>query len=730
MPAEKNIGYFLFELGAEELPSGQITNISNHIKNGLTNTLNEAGLDGFNIETYSTPRRLVWIINNLNLDTVRKELEIKGPPETIAKAADGTLTAAGQGFLKRNNLSEKEVFSQDGYLCAKQIIEGKNAKAILEEKIPELVASTTGTRFMRWAYGDLKFARPLQWLLAIVVKPNKDFEILNFQIEGLVASNKTRGHRFLSSEDLVINSKEDLFTKLELAGVCLDNEKRREKIINDANKLAQSVAATVVFNDSLLDELVMITENPAPILCQFNSQFLSVPDCVLKTVMIHHQRYLPLEKDSKLTPYFITVSNNPLSQAIANIKEGNEKVIVPRFKDAEFFVAEDSKLSLVDRLTKLDKVNFLKGTFLQKSQRLEKIVKHLIEELKPNFSANPDKELDDSLDEQNIQNIIEAAKLAKADLTTNLVFEFTELQGEIGGIYAEKQGHNKVTAAAIAEHYRPRFADDQLPNNIGAKLISIADKIDNIVCAFALGKIPSGSADPFALRRQANGLLETIIHGRLLINTATLVDLVVDLQKADFGSGNMITKIKGRGEERREVQVPELEWDNCHNLVKDFLTSRLPFVFEIYHKNTDINKAVLAKPNALTELNKRHMMIHLLNSLRTEQKFTDLVAATTRIINISKAAAVDSKIDTKLFELDYEKQLFNVVQKLEINGQQNLAYIPLIDKGLLLEAAQPINQFFDNVLVNAEDEKIKENRKALVSYASKVFAEIADFSLL
>jgi len=728
--ADKNIGNFLLELGAEELPAGQISNISNHIKTELLKALDSAEISYKEVKQSSTPRRLFWSINDLSLEVEDKEVEIKGPPEKIAKAEDGSFTQAALGFAKKNNLEESALEFKDGYLYAKQTIKGQSAESVLETALPVILSNTPGVRFMRWADGEVKFARPMQWILALIVSA-KGKKVLNFNVEGLKAGSISYGHRFLGPEAFEVTSYDQYYSQLEKQGVFLDQEARKKKIIEESKKLAASVKGEVIFSDDLLDEVILITENPSPILCEFDTAFLKVPDCVLQTVMINHQRYLPIQINGKLSQYFIAVSNNPLPAARENIKSGNEKVIVPRFKDAEFFVEEDMKKTLKQRTLELSRLNSIKGTMEAKVKRLEKITAKLVADLKPSYNdKNPAKLKEDKLDADTVK---EATLLCKADLGTNLVFEFTELQGEIGGIYAEKEGYSKAVVTAISEHYKPRFAGDEPAKTIAGKLIAIADKLDNIVTSFALGKIPSGSADPFALRRQANGLLETVLHGHMILNLEDLVTYVVKIQEEEFGSGEMITKMKGRGEKRQEIQVPELEWDSCANKVIEFLEQRLEFVFSISHKDANIVKAILAKPHPFQELNKRHMMYHTVLDLKQEKNFADFVAAVTRISNIAKTETPvlsPDSINDKLFEGNYEKELLELVKPLDVNGSQNSSYEPILSSKDILKTVEPINKFFDNVLVNAEDEEIKKNRKALVAYADTVFKEIGDFSLL
>ncbi len=735
---------FIFELGAEELPSAQIKTISNHIKSKIENALIEAGMNFAETYTSYTPRRLFWEFQAINLDNEDKVEIIKGPPEKIAKNDDGSLSKAALGFAKKNQLQEEDLFFEDAYLCAKQTIKAQNIEEVLQVAIPEAIATTPGTRFMRWAAGDLKFARPLQWLVAVLDKGDEN-QIIDIEIENIKSSNKSFGHRFLAPEPIEIKNREQYFAQLESQAVVLDFEKRKAKIIEEAKKLAQEVSGQVVLDDDLLEELCLITENPEAILCEFERKFLKVPDVVLKTVMVSHQRYIPIESneleenapnDRKLLPYFIAVSNNPKTEAKHNIKSGNEKVIRPRFNDAEFFTKEDLKIKLEDRVEKLSKLNFLKGNLKEKTKRIEMLSLFLINKLKGNYANNPAKNPLDQLKPESSQLILEAASLAKADLTCNLVFEFTELQGVIGGIYAARQGKDPVTANAIKEHYKPCFAGDDEPNNIGAKIISIADRIDNIVCAFALGKIPSGSADPFAIRRQANGLLEIAIHGHLIFDIEDLIDYSIELLQKDFGNGDMVKKIKGRGEKRQEIELPELEWENSRSKLVEFFEQRLEFVFEEFHKHKEINKAVLSRPGALKELNKRHMMIHTLVDLKDRPgDFANFTEAASRILNISKkelSSKTDfkGKIQADLFELEQEKDFYQAISKLEKTHNQNDEYKPILSSNDIFDLTEPINQFFDNVMVNTEEEKLRDNRKALVAYAGSLVQELGDFSLL
>jgi glycyl-tRNA synthetase beta chain len=729
---EKDFGDFILEIGAEELPAGQIEAISSHIKSELAKLLADNKLAFEAINTMSSPRRLFFEIQSMQLLSPDRSLEIKGPPEK-AGFIDGKFTQASLGFAAKNNLSAQDLLLKDGYVYGKQFIKGIEAERLLASALPDILSNVPGERFMRWAAHDIKFARPIEWISSLIIKANDEACPVDFELAGLVASHSSYGHRFLDNGSFEIKSKVQYLDELRKRGVYIDKAERRKRIINESQRLAESINGEIIFEEKLLDEIANITENPSPVLCGFDEKFLEIPELVLTTVMIVHQRYLPIKDKAtgRLMSKFIAVSNNPLKGAVENIRKGNEKVIIPRFKDAEFFVREDLQLSLEARLEKLAKVNFQAGNMLDKAKRLQKIAGYMAGELASTFNeANPANTAKETIDKEHQKQILEAALLAKADLTTQLVFEFTELQGEIGGIYAARQGKSPRVSTAISEHYRPRFAGDQIPSTIGGKILAIADKLDTLVCAFAAGKIPKGSADPFALRRQANGLLEILLHSHLIIDVAKLVDQIVDFCAAEFGQGRTFIKTRGQGDKAKTVEVPEFDWEAARTGVKEFLEQRLEFVFELCHPQADINKAILASGKVLEELNTRHMMLHPLMDFKSHKDWAGFIEAAKRINNIIKNSQVSSSPEANKFVSDYESNLHETVKNFETKINQEARYSPLIKPEDLLLLIKPINEFFDKVLVNDPDEDIKTNRLALVSYANSVLKRVADFSLL
>lgn len=720
---------FILELGVEELPAGLVRGISEHIKNSIANLLKENEIAFKEIENQYTPRRLFFCVHELEAQVADKELEIKGPPEKIAVQGSGntlTYTQAALGFAKKNGVEESQLTVKDGYVYAKVFVKGVSSQKLLEENLESILNSVPGERFMRWANGEVKFSRPIQWL-ASVIYDEKSCETLSFNLENLASANKSYGHRFLGPEAFEIKSREQYINELRDKGVYIDVAERKQVIRTKSEELAKSINGKVEIDEELLDEVANLVENPTPVLCEFDKQYLEVPECVLVTVMAVHQRYFPVyDSNSKLLANFITVSNNPLPEAKQNIKSGNEKVIIPRFKDAEFFFKEDSKLSLEKRLEKLEKINFQAGNLFQKAQRIQKISEFLAKELSAKYDLNPAKLVDENLDAESQKNISRAALLSKSDLTSQMVFEFTELQGEIGGIYAAREKEAQQVADAISEHYRPRYAGDNIPSNIGAKIISVADKLDSIACIFALGKIPKGSADPFALRRQANGLLEIIIHSHFILDVDKLIDFSIDLAKAQFGSGRKITKTRGKGDNKKVIETDEFDWEEARANVKDFISQRLEFVFAINHKDLETNKAVLASPETLTKLNTKHMMIHYVMSLKEDSRWSELLEALTRISNIGDKT-LGLEVDEAKFTDASEKEFFSALKDLNSEFDKEIINEVNIDREKIFALIKPIHKFFDNVLVNDEDQDIRKNRHSLVNFANSLALKIADF---
>ena len=706
---------FFLEIGVEEIPSSLINSIKDFIENGINDLLKVHGLDCLNSVSHGSPRRLFFEINGLNETSQDEQIILRGPASKIAitVAEDGSksFTSVALSFAKKNNLTENDLYEENGYLYGKSLVKGKSLKCILEDGLYGIIAKTPGKRFMRWANNESKFTRPIEWINCFIVNPRTHSrEDINFKFEDIHSSKFSYGHRIYGKKAFTFNNSEEYLAKLRAENIILKTEERKASIIKQANLLANSINGKALLDDELLEEICGLIESPKAVLCEFSEKYLEVPALILKTVMKVHQRYIPIapgNNPNALSHYFIVISNNPETLAEKNIRAGNEKVIIPRFEDACFFLKEDAKTSLENRLSNLKKINFLVGNMEDKAKRLQKMVAELISELGNNSISQ-------EINPEQHSEILKAAILAKSDLDTQLVFEFTELQGEIGGIYAQREGLSDTISKAISEHYMPRFAEDKEPESLGGKLIAIVDKLDNIITYFAAGKIPKGSADPFALRRQANGILQIIIHGGLKLDLEKFIKSFIEknpilLENSEYSKENLIEKV-------------------C-----EFLEQRLEFVFSIYHEDSLINRSVLKTTKALTQLDLVHQKIHFLNKLKDDNRFTAFIQAANRVINMCKSFSgkdFNLEIKTELLHEAVEKNLLNQLETF--NAKFNKSIDEDIDSigDTLLELNSPINEFFDKVLVNDPNPEIKTNRQNLLYFAKDALERIADFSIL
>ena len=488
--------YLLLEIGVEELPSrfGQTT--LDQIENNLSKLLKEERINFDNIEKYATPRRLTFVIKNLADKATDLEEEVKGPAKKIAVDADGNFTKPALGFMKSKGLDPENVyFKQLGnaeYLFGTIKQEGKHTSEVLKTIVPEAIKNVTFPKAMRWGGKNMRFARPIRWMVALL-----NNEVLDIDLEGIKSSNITRGHRFLGEKEFEVNSVEEYFEKLDKNFVVLDQHKRKEMIREQAIEVAKSLGGEVELDEDLLEEITFLVEYPTAFYGEFDEEYVKLPKEVVTTPMKEHQRYFPVLKDGKLLPNFIAVRNGD-SNRIDLVKAGNEKVLRARLADALFFYHEDTKKPLESFVDKLQTVVFQAklGTVYDKTLRIEKLSQVILNELNMTESK---------------ENTLRAAKLCKADLVTNMVFEFTELQGIMGRDYAQVSGENEEVCQGIFEHYLPRFAGDILPETNTGIALSIADKLDSIAGFFAIGIKPSGSQDPYALRRQALGILSILL---------------------------------------------------------------------------------------------------------------------------------------------------------------------------------------------------------------------------
>lgn len=669
---------YLLEIGVEELPCNFIPLAQKQLVSGFEKFIKDNGLFFSNIKTFATPRRLTVLIEGLpdKKDNITKF--VKGPVSNIAYDNNGVLTPAGLGFAKKNNVNPQNLFIENNYLMAKIEEKGKTTKELLEQNVSKIISSLNGSHFMRWADFDVKFQRPVRWLVSLFNNEEAKISFLD------VTSGKTsRGHRFanMSVPVDIDNYEKELYD----AKVIADFDKRKAEIVKSATAAAQSIGAEIVFDEDLLDEVTNLTEWPVPVICDFDEKYLRVPDKVTVTVMAVHQRYFPLYKDGKLLNKFITMANFVGKDGFDNIKAGNERVVVARLEDGIFFFEEDTKKPLELYLDNLKDMTFQKGmgSMYDKTLRVIELSKNLAEET-----------------ETPVETVERTAKLCKADLATSLVFEFTELQGFIGCDYAKHCGEKQEVAEGIKEHYFPLNATGEIANGIEGKLVGIADKVDTVTVIFASGAKISGSQDPLGVRRAALGVLKTILNGNVNINLTKLIKKSIELLPVNIENS-----------------------DELFNKIYDFFVQRLIILLSDSYK-TDILDACISATDVLADLKGFINKINTLVEIVKRPDFTILNEAAGRIIRIIKDKEINELPSEDLFKDDCEKVLYDFIRTIDEKSKSTI----LADE--LSKCCEKISNFFDKVLVMDKDENVKNNRLKLLTLVKTKFEKICDFSKL
>ena len=680
--------YLLLEIGVEELPSrfGQTT--LDQIENNLSKLLKEERINFDNIEKYATPRRLTFVIKNLADKATDLEEEVKGPAKKIAVDADGNFTKPALGFMKSKGLDPENVyFKQLGnaeYLFGTIKQEGKHTSEVLKTIVPEAIKNVTFPKAMRWGGKNMRFARPIRWMVALL-----NNEVLDIDLEGIKSSNITRGHRFLGEKEFEVNSVEEYFEKLDKNFVVLDQHKRKEMIREQAIEVAKSLGGEVELDEDLLEEITFLVEYPTAFYGEFDEEYVKLPKEVVTTPMKEHQRYFPVLKDGKLLPNFIAVRNGD-SNRIDLVKAGNEKVLRARLADALFFYHEDTKKPLESFVDKLQTVVFQAklGTVYDKTLRIEKLSQVILNELNMTESK---------------ENTLRAAKLCKADLVTNMVFEFTELQGIMGRDYAQVSGENEEVCQGIFEHYLPRFAGDILPETNTGIALSIADKLDSIAGFFAIGIKPSGSQDPYALRRQALGILSILLDRKLSVNLNNLINAALD------NYSNL-----------------EFNKEEVASQIVEFFVERVKNLFKDLGIRYDVIDAVLN--NNLDDISDIHTRALELNRWLQKDELVEMLTAFNRVSTLAEKATTDI-VKEDLLKEDAEIKLYNGFKEIKSNVESLLLdkkYNEALDAFATLRPL--VDNLFDNVMVMDKDEAIKENRLALLKQIYSTMLTICDLS--
>lgn len=682
---------FLVEIGTEELPPKALKTLATSFADNVEAELNQAGLTFDKIEWFAAPRRLAVKVLNLATQQPSKEIEKRGPAVSAAFDAEGKPTKAAEGWARGCGITveqaERIATDKGEWLVHRAKIEGQPTKNLLNDIVANALAKLPIPKPMRWADKTVQFIRPVHTVTMLLGD-----ELIEGEILGVASARTIRGHRFLGEREFEIQHA-DQYPQLlrEKGSVVADFNERKAEILAKSQAKATALGGVADIEESLLEEVTSLVEYPNVLAAKFEERFLAVPAEALVYTMKGDQKYFPIyDKDGKLLPHFIFVSNiNPEDPTA--IIEGNEKVVRPRLTDAEFFFKTDLKQKLVDRLPRLETVLFQQqlGTLKDKTDRIEQLAGEIAKQI--------------SADEAKAKR---AGLLSKCDLMTNMVFEFTDTQGVMGMHYARHDGEDEEVAVALNEQYMPRFAGDELPKSLVASAVALADKFDTLTGIFGIGQAPKGSADPFALRRAALGALRIIVEKNLPLDLEDLVKKSAALFGDKLTNQNVVTD------------------------VVDFMLGRFRAWYQDEGIAVDVIQAVLARrPTRPADFDAR---VRAVSHFRTLDSAEALAAANKRVSNIlAKADAAIGEINLTACVEPAEKALAEAVLALRTEVQPLIAkgdYTAVLDKLANLRA--PVDNFFDNVMVNAEDPALRQNRLAILNTLQGLFLQVADISLL
>ena len=671
---------YLIEVGVEELPSSYIRNALNAFKDLVETALNEANLGFDHIDAYATPRRLSLMIHGI--DDTQGDIEdwVKGPAKKIAYKEDGSVNKPLEGFMRSQNVTEADLevreLKGNEYIYAHIHKAGEPAEVILAEIIPNAIHHIPFPKNMRWGGKNLRFARPIRWILSMM-----NDRVVPFDLEGITLSNVTRGHRFLGSSHIEIKDVREYEEALEKNFVILDQDKRKEAILYQINHMAKSNGGEIRRDDDLLEELTFIVEYPTAVLGNVQEKFLSLPDVVITTPMREHLRYTPVySPEGDLLPYFITIRNG--NEEYADIvAEGNEKVLEARLEDARFFFDNDREKPLEDYVSQLGGIVFQEklGTMADKTQRISDLVGRIGEIL--------------AVGDKTVESVKRACYLSKADLMTNMVQEFTELEGIIGSIYAKLDGEESVVSDAIREQYMPVASGADLPESTTGTIVSLADKFDTICGLFAIGEVPTGSQDPFALRRKAIGILRMINEKHWELSLSDCIDASL------FSFVDSMGLVFDKEEVRKQILK--------------FFRGRIDTMLDADGIRYDIIQALndIDGEDSLRVFEKAQAM----QNFFVDGDRKSFLEAVTRVENIaSKNEPKDKTIDEAILT-EEERALYDKV--LAVEAELDEAYRKRDDArylALLDSLTDAIHLYFDRVMIMAEDEGLRNNRLALI----------------
>jgi len=683
----------LFEIGMEEIPSGYIPGALKDMQAVATRLLQDARLGCGAVRTYATPRRLTLLVEDLADRQADVRREVVGPTRAVAFDAEGKPTRAAEGFARAQGVPvdrlEVRALDRGEYVVAVQQEKGGRTAELLLTLLPKLVAALSFPKFMRWGEGTFRFVRPIRWLLAVY-----GGRAVPVVLEGLriTAGAKTYGHRFLSPRGVRVRSFADYLQALEDKCVIVDQDRRREMVRSLVTEAAATVGGRPLLDDELVETVTHLVEYPTPVCGGFKPEYLQLPREVIVTPMRKHQRYFPVvDAAGNLLPHFVTVSNMR-AKDLDSIRLGNERVLRARLNDAEFFFREDCKAPLAEQVGRLAHLIFQEklGTMLDKARRLQRLAGPLAAQLDPACLAAAER----------------AAHLCKADLVTSLVKEFTSLQGIMGREYARRSGEPAEVAQAIEEHYLPRVAGDRLPASSAGAVVGLADRLDSIVGCFGVGLIPTGSEDPYALRRAALGVVQILLQRGVRVSLGAMVD------QALAGLGSLVTAEPAKT--RREVL--------------DFLRGRIQVALLDRGLPADVVEAVLSA--SADDPQDALRRAEALAALRRDADFTELSTAFRRVVGIVPKG-FDRAVDPARLVEGAERGLHGEATSLRAEVERLVAaqeYLPALQR---IAALKPmVDMFFEEVLVIGPDAELTQNRFAVLKTVGDLFARIADFTKL
>ena len=681
-----------FEIGTEEIPAFDLAGAVKQLSTMVPSLLDDAAIPHGAVKIFSSPRRLIVIAEEIPEATEEKNEVFKGPSAKIAFDAEGNPTKAAQGFARGKGVDPSSLVVEDGYVYARTHTPSVNVASLLSSVLNKIIHGLSWPRSQRWGVQSEYFTRPVRWIVALFGN-----EVIDFTFAGLVAGRTTYGHRFLAPGPFEVADADSLVDVVRSASV-IPSEAEREQVIREGVAKAEAETGfTAVLHPKTLVEVINLAEYPTVLVGTFDEEFLKVPEEIIVDAMLVHQRYFPLyDKDGKLTNRFIVVSNGDPACA-ETIVDGNERVVRARLYDAKFFYDEDLKQPLESYVDHLGEVVFQEklGTMLDKTNRIQRLADHLAE--------------DAGLAGQDLSDVERAARLCKADLVTSAVVEFTSVQGVMGSYYAAASGETAQVAQAIEQHYRPRFAGDEAPDTVVGKIVAIADKLDTVCGLFAVGQGPTGSSDPFALRRSAIGIV-AMLSGKDAVEVSLVA--AIDAALASYAQ-----------------QGIEFDTDAVRRDVIEFFITRTKVMMRDAGNSIDAIDAVLSA--GIQEPVQLINRVSALEAARSEQPevFEDLATAYARANNLC-----DSKLGTEVNEgllSEVEQALVRAVCQAESNvasALENNNYAAALSE--LAALRKPIDLFFENTMVMDEDQTLRENRLRLLNSFVAVFANVADFALL